>query len=157
MTLSLTKGADNVTLCCTCRCSQPLNSSYHTVVHDTMEETFLSSCISWILLVSTTVRYHCYILGNSYLKKWTTIIVVAVSESQKGHCFVLLSTLSPCLDVLYSPTTSVRTTFNIRQRPTFQFSIPHHRSHRLPSHYPFLIKRRLELLWKICLQAWRTM
>ena len=32
---------------------------------------------------------------------------------------MLLSTLSLYLDVLYSPTTSVRTTFDIQQRPTF--------------------------------------
>src|SRR2546423_15167619 len=97
------------------------------------------SSYSLAALSSRNQRYH----PDVFKGKWSTIIVVAVSESQKGHCFVLLSTLSLCLDVLYSPTTSLRTIFDIRQRHTFQFSIPYHRSHRLPSHYPFLMKRRL--------------
>src|SRR5437588_11648418 len=94
------------------------------------------SSYSFAALSSRSQRYH----SDVFKGKWTTTIAVAVSESQKGHCFVFLSTLSLCLDVPYSPTTSLRTIFDIRQRHTFQFSIPYHRSHRLPSHYLFLIK-----------------
>src|SRR5688572_14093090 len=86
-------------------------------------------------LSSRSQRYHL----DAFRGKWSTIIVVVVSESQKGHCFEFLSTLSVYLDVFSRPTTSLRTIFDIRQRHTFQFSIPYQRSHRLPSHYPFLM------------------
>src|SRR5438552_6538628 len=33
--------------------------------------------------------------------------------------------------------------FDIRQRHTFQFSIPHHRSHRLSSHYHFSYEAKI--------------